>query len=318
VLQESKFKTLETASVLSNLLTVHGAFSAILITYLFSRITWLKERKFEVYKEAISISQKVTEYRRILNKLTSYYQVWQSDKATKSLLEHGKFKHIDFCDFKYALLSDNKPANKELVYELNDHPDFKEGQSQLYLAMLSLVRNRKSTTKEYPEELYKDFSHNGIYNIEVVGRWLDCGVFSSIWYWLDKEYSYINYSALRNDREYILAAAGRINKKYEGYELDNKLLKELADDFHEHYLVELYQKIRELKEGATGLNLLILALITVSLIFGVLSPFTLVLLKTEALWFLKIVAMLSSINAGLIAYFTFRFPVLVNNELKLT
>jgi hypothetical protein len=310
------FKTLDCISTLTNLITFNGIFSAILITYLFSRITWSKERKLEIYKEAISLSQKVTEFRRILNKLTYYYQVWESDKATKSLIDYDKFKHIDYYDYRYAIISDYKPTNIELIRELKDHKDFEEGQSTLYLAMVSLVRNRNKPRYEFQEELYTDFEYDGLYNIKAVEKWLNCEIFGAIWYWLDKNYNFINYLALRSDNDYILSAASRINKKYKGHELNNALLRELANDFNSHYLKELYLRLKELKKGVTDLNLLIIILITISLIFGVMTPFSLLLIQAKALWFSIIVAVLASINVGVIAYFIIRFPVLISKELK--
>lgn len=312
------FKSLDTKSTLTNLLTVNGVFSAILITYLFSRITWSKERKLEIFREAVTLSQKITDFRRILNKLTYYYQVWENDNATKSLIDHGKFKSIDFYDYRLSMISDYEPENKKLIMELFEHNDFKEGQSTLYLAMVSLVRNRKNPNYEYQEELYKDFEHNGLYNIKVVEKWLDCEIFGTICYWLDKNYQFINFTALRTDKDYILAAASRINKKYEGQPLENSLLKELADDFSEHYLKELYFRLKELKKGLTDLNLLIIFLIAISLVFGVLTPFILLLIQANTFWFSTLVAITASINAGLISYFIIRFPTLINRELKWT
>jgi len=316
LLKSKCFKTFDTSTTLTNLLTVNGVFSAILITYLFSRITWSKERKLEVYKDAISISQKVTEYRRILNKLTTYYQVWDSDKSTKSLIDHGKFKTIDFYDYRLSSISDYEPKNYELIQELRKHIDFKEGQSTLYLAMVSLVRNRNNPHYEWQGELYKDFELNGIYNIKAVEKWLDCEIFGTIGYWFDQDYNFMNYSALQNDKNYILSAISRINKKYEGQELSNKLLKDVTDDFSSHYLNELYLKLKELKKGVTDLNLIIIVLITISLIFGVLTPFGLLLIQAKTYWFSFIVGIVASINAGLIAYFILRFPTLINRELK--
>ncbi|GAL87406.1 hypothetical protein MYP_4636 [Sporocytophaga myxococcoides] len=312
------FKTVDANSILTNLLTVNAVFSAILITYLFSRITWSKDRKLETLNEAISLSRKITEFRRILNKLTYYYQVWTNDNATKSLIDYGKFKHIDFYDYRLSMISDYKPKNKELIQELYNHENFKEGQSTLYLAMVSLVRNRNNPEYEFQEELYKDFEHNGLYNIKAVEKWLDCDIFNTIWYWLDQNYNFINYKALSSDKEFILSAASRINKKYEGHELNNELLKELADDFSSHYLKELYIRLKDLKKGVTDLNLLIMTLITVSLIFGVLLPFVLLLISSKSIWFGLIVAILASLNSGLISYFILRFPTLINKELKWT
>lgn len=315
----NRFKAIDTNSVLTNLLTVNAVFSAILITYLFSRITWSKDRKLETLKEAINLSQKVTEFRRILNKLTYYYEVWTDDDATKSLIDHGKFKHIDFYDYRLSMISDYEPKNKELIRELYDHENFREGRSTLYLAMVSLVRNRNNPRYEFHEELYKDFEYNGLYNIKAVEKWLDCEIFGTIWYWLDRNYSYINYHALSNeDKNYILSAASRIHKKYQRHELNNELIKELSDDFSSHYLKELYIRLKELKKGVTDLNLLILTLITVSLVFGVLLPFILLLVPSKSIWHGILIAVLAAINSGFISYFILRFPTLITKELKWT
>jgi hypothetical protein len=216
------------------------------------------------------------------------------------------------------MISDYDPENKKLIKELFEHNDFKEDQSTLYLAMVSLVRNRNNPNYEYQEELYKDFEHNGLYNIKVIEKWLECEIFNIIYYWLDKNYQFINFTALRTDKDYILAAACRINKKYEGHLLENSLLKELADDFSEHYLKELYFRLKDLKKGLTDLNLMIIILIAISLAFGVLTPFILLLIQAHNFWFSTLVAISASINAGLISYFIIRFPILINRELKWT
>lgn len=312
----NNFMSLDTKSTLTNLLTVNGVFSAILITYLFSRITWSKERKLETLREAINLSQKVIEFRRILDKLTRYYHVWTSDAATKSLIDSHKFKNIDFYDYRLSSMSEYKPKNYELIEELKNHPDFREGISTLYLAMVSLVKNRNNLYSDPQTELYKDFEHKGLYSIKAVEKWRECGIFGSIWFWLDQNSNYINFSALTNDKEYIRAAAGRINEKYKESELNNSLIKELADDFESHYINELYLRLKELKKGVQNLNLLIIVLISISLFFGVLSPYALLLLQSENQWFSITVAILASINAGLISYFILRFPILINRELR--
>ncbi|OFX39080.1 MAG: hypothetical protein A2X08_03790 [Bacteroidetes bacterium GWA2_32_17] len=320
LLSANCFKTFDTNNTLTNLLTVNAVFSAILITYLFSRITWSKERKLEVYKEANSLSQKITDFRRILNKLTTYYNIWDSDNSTKSLIDHGEYRQIDFYDYRMSSISDYEPHNQELINEFRKHKDYNEGISTLYLAMVSLVRNRNNPHFEFHEELYSDFELNGLYNIKVIEKWLNCEIFGMIWFWLDKDRDnhFINYIALRNDNEFILEAAKRINKKYEGQELNNKLLKELSEEFNSHYLKELYIRLKELKKGVTDLNLLIIVLITISLFFGVLLPFALLLVQAKTFWFSFIVAIVASINTGLIAYFILRFPTLINRELKWT
>lgn len=316
LLKIKNFKNFEAFETMTNLLTVNAVFSAILISYLFSRITWSKDRKLEIYKEAVSFSQKVTEYRRILNKLTMYYQVWDSDKATKSLIDYSKFRNIDFYEYRLYRISDYEPSTKALIDELSRHEDFEEGQSTLYLAMVSLVRNRKNPHHQIQHELYKDFELDGLYNIRIVEKWVQCGIFGTIWYWLDQNGNYINYNAIRREWDYILSAASRINKKYEGRELNNELLKDITDDFSSYYIDELYLRLKELKKGITNLNLTIIILITISTFFGILLPFTFLLIASKTFEFSFFAAVVASINAGLIAYFVLRFPLLIRNELK--
>jgi len=316
-LNSTSFEAFDTTATLTNLLTVNGVFSAILITYLFSRIIWTKDRKLELLREAISISQKITEFRRILNKLTYFYDVWDNDKQTKSLIDYGKFKHIDFYDYRLKMISDYEPANAKLIDEFYKHGDFSEGKSTLYLAMVSLVRDRKSDY-QYQKELYKDFKHKEIYNFKIVERWLECEIMGIISSRLAGNTNWIKYLALRNEKAYILAAATRIDKKYEGQELNNELIKEIADDMSSYYLNELYVCLMDLKKGINDLNLLIIILISFSLFFGVLTPFILLLVSSKELWFTIVVALTAAINTGLMSYFIFRFPFLINKELKWT
>ena len=108
----------------------------------------------------------------------------------------------------------------------------------------------------------------------------------------------------------------RINSKYDGQELNNDLIKNVTDDFSSHYLKELYLRLQELKRGVTDLNRLIITLITISLVFGVLFPFLLLLIEEKTTLFLRLIAFVASINAGLISYFVLKFPTLINRELK--
>lgn len=316
VLESKCFKTIDEPNMLTILLTVNGIFSAILITYLFSRITWSKERKLEIFKEAISISQKITDYRRVLNKLTQYYGVWYNEKATKSLIDNWKFKTIDFYDYWLFRSPKVKPSKRLLIKELKEDDKFSEGESTLYLAMVSLTSNRNNPNYQWKEELYSDFEIRRIYNIKIVEKWLECNIFGSIWYWLDQDYDYINYPALKRDQDYILSAISRINKKYEGIQLSNKLLKDVTNEISSHYLKELLLRLKGLQKGITDLNLIIIILITSSLIFGVLIPFGLLLVQSKTYLFSLIVGIVVSVNSGLIAYFILRFPTIISREIK--
>lgn len=302
-------------TIISSILTINGVFSAILITYLFTRITWAKDRKLEIHEEAISLSQKVTEFRRVLNILISYYGVWKSDDKTKSLLDFNEYKHVEYYDYRLMTRVDYNPEKHPLIEKLYKDPNFSEGQSVLYLAISTLVKQRKSDNA-WQQELYKDYQHKGIYNVEIVEKWLEFDIMDTIAYWFGDNYIMINFHALKKHNDFIIAAAGRINKKYEHYELNNKLIRELAEDMSSHYIRELYTCLNFLKKGIESLNLLIIILISVSTTFGVLLPFLLLLIISENDFFPTIVVTVAAINASLIFYFITKFPFLINKELK--
>ena len=60
-------------------------FSAILVTYFFNRISITLDSKKEDYNDAVIFSQKITDFSRILKRLTDFYGVWQNDESTKGL-----------------------------------------------------------------------------------------------------------------------------------------------------------------------------------------------------------------------------------------
>lgn len=301
--------------ILEIILTINGAFSAILITYLFNRVSWKKERKLELYNEAEAYSKKITEFRRMLKELTDYYQVWDNDDQTHGLLHTGKYRAVDFYDFEKENRSDYKSPQHKLINELKNNPNFNYGNSVWYLAMISFVVQR-SPQFIYHEELYNDFDFKGVYSIEIVERWLDCEIMGTIGYYKNKNVKWINYYALRNKHDQMLAAASRINKKYENRSLDNSLIIDIAEEMNSFILKNLHTCLIELRKGIRGLELLITLLISISLFFGVILPVILLLLASKEPWFFLTSSIIATLNIGLILFFLLKLPFLVNKELK--
>jgi hypothetical protein len=305
-------------SVLSNLLVVNGVFSAVLMTFLFSRISWMKERKFEAYKEARGISQKITEFRRILYILTRYYGVWVSDKSTKNLFDVGKYNSVEFWELDSIYMGHNSKKKEQLIQELVHDSNYNSGMSALYLAMLSLVFLKGRVRFNFESELYHEFEFKGVYTLEIVERWINHNYFGKIWYWMNYDVQWINYYALKEvEKEKIKEAAVRINPKYASYELNNDLIEDIAQGFNTYYLEELQDLLLPLKRGIHSLNLLITILISCSLLFGVLLPLILLLLMSvDDITFREYVAGVGAVNACLICYFLLKFPFLINKELR--
>jgi len=301
--------------ILQHLLTVNGIFSAILVTYLFSRVTWTKDRKLELYRESIGISQKITDFRRVLYTLTRYYNVWiDDDRHSKRLLETKKYRNIDFHDFHLSLTSDYTAPNAALIQELFEENEYSEGISSVYLAMISMVDDRRSDRLQFNEEIYTDYNYQETYDYSIIERWLRCGETDTIGYWFDRPNQFLNFTAFsQNDREAILAATTRINSKFEGSELNNSLIKDLAYEMSFH-IKELYGILNSLKKGFQRLDSLIIVLITLSLLIGVLLPLSLLIFQSWQNPILERIGI--SVNLGLILFFALRLPSSILKEMK--
>ena len=178
---------------------------------------------------------------------------WQDDNKTKNLLDGTKYKNLDFYDYKLASYYEYCPDNFDLIKQLCREPNFSEVQSVLYLAMSSLVRQRKFDYY-WQEELYKDYEHQGVYDFFIIEKWLECNIMDTIAYYMDDNYIMINFFQLREHHEEIKKAAGRINKKYSNYEVSNKLIKELAEDMSSFYMKKLYSTLQYIRQGIEGLT----------------------------------------------------------------
>jgi hypothetical protein len=302
---------------LGNILTANGVFAAILITYLFNRVTWTKERKLDIYNKAQQFSQKLTNFRRILFELTRYYNVWRNEKATKNLLDHGKYRELDFYEYRLQLISvDYVSKYKQLIDALQKEQNFSEGSTGLYLAMTTIVGNR-SKDFVYMKELYNDYDYDGAYDVNLIERWLECNVMSRIWHDLREEnYTVIDYSVFYKDKERLLKLAGGIDYKYRDYEFGNRLIGEIAGEMDSHYLPELRESLRQIDSGLSGLSLTIMILIACSLTFGVLAPFLLLMVLENNSDVINLSSLISGINAGMFTYFILKFPFLIIKEMK--
>jgi hypothetical protein len=268
----------------------------------------------DLHRQSIIHSQAITDFKRILKILTDRYGVWISNDATKNLFDHGEFEKLDFYDFRLRFEGIGAPRNQLLVDKLFQEEKFQEGISNTYLAMVSLIGDR-SKDYYFQKELHTDFAFNGIYELKMVKRWWQCKVADSIYYWMNHKANWIRYDSLREFHPEIKAAAVRINPKYDTYKVDDQLIEDLSQDV-QHHIDELYFKLIQLKTGLRGTALIITNLSTVSLVVGVLIPFSLLPFSQCGFWFNTSVKILLSINLSLFAFFAATLPYLLKKELR--
>lgn len=315
-LSNNSNKSFNSHDSLELILTINGLFSAILVTYFFNRVSWILESKKEDYNNAIFFSQKITDFRRILNELTKYYNLWESDDATMRLLESKKYKHIDYYDYKLMSYSDYSPKNKKVIEELLKEKNYQSGQSDLFLGMISLVTNRKNIRRTIADGLYKDFQRKEIYKFDFIEKCMEIEYGSRLWYWFDKDYDFIRYEKLSaKSQKYILDTVERIDNKYKGVPLNNALMADLCDDMNEHYFKELYELLSRLRKGLTGINLLIFCILIASLTFGVLFPFLIYFVVENDILKNSLTKLIIGLNFGLLFFFTTNLYGIVKKEI---
>lgn len=301
------------------ILTFNGLFSAILVTYFFNRISRTLDSKKEDFDEATIYSQKITDFRRILKKLTDYYNVWESDESTKSLFLSGKYKNVDYFDYKLSSYSDYKPKDIKIIEDLYNEPRYKESQSDLFLGMISLVENRKSPYKEFDSTLFKDYQTKGVYNLKFISNCVEIDYAGRLASRLRTDFQYIRYNNLSKDsRKYILNLLERIDpKKFKNAELNNDTMAEVCEDMNEHYFKELYKLLLNLNKGLSAFDFLIYLILILCLFFGVLFPFlTYFIFDEKSIIKRTITEILIGVNFALLFFFIFSLYKLVKKELK--
>lgn len=286
------------------LITINGIFSAILTTFLFARLNSIKEDKSKAKEFAIRFSRKITDLRRIFYELTTYYSVWLNEEATKKLLDAGKYRTIDYYDYKMMSISDYIPANKVLINEFKEEKNYSDASSEMYLAMISLVENRLQY-KDFDSALYNDYeSEDTIYSIEFIENILEVEQLSRLSYNLER-FDVFDFNRLSKDsRERIFMLTKRINSNYD---LKNNFYKDvlikMCEDFNSDIIPKTYNYLLDYEKETSSSDKIIIIMIKISLIFGVILPLVVLFLFQHN--FLKILfsEFLMIINLWALVYF---------------
>lgn len=255
------------------LITINGVFSAILTTFLFARLNSIKEDRSTAKEFAIKFSRKITDLRRIFYELTNYYSIWLNDEATKKLLDAGKYKTIDYYNYKMMSLSDYIPINKDLINEFKGEKKYSDVSSEMYLAMISLVEDRLQYTN-LDSALYNDYeSEDTIYNIEFIEKILEIEQLSRLSYNLQK-FDVFDFNRLsKGSRERIFMLTKRINSNYD---LKNNFYKDIlikmCEDFDSDIIPKTYKHLLNYRKEILSSDKVIIIMIKTSLLFGVILP----------------------------------------------
>jgi len=299
---------------LNNVLQFSGIYSALLITFIVSKIFQIRQEKISRLKEIITLSNKVTDFRRICQVLYDNYDFWdaQMQRTVKSKFKGLSYFHIHIDSYYYI------PKYKDLITSFNEWSP-KPGAS-FYLALKSLVVSDK---RSFQLELYDEFDHNVIYSFDIISKWVGAGSANCFFYYLDhKWHSYETLFKLelipRDERGRIEELATKIDeRRYGGETFSRPLLVKIGNHFESEILPRLFQLTYYNKTGITGpLNFIIYNLLII-MIFGVFVP---IILSSGQLKY-SLMYLISKISIIIISitifYFVVSFKRILKNEIEI-
>lgn len=305
--------------LLNNIIQFSGIFSAILITYVISKVFQIRQERMERFKEIVKIANKVTDFRRIARILVQCYGFWDS-RMRKKL--DNQFRHID-----HFVINDWDYENQDKIYSselIALRSKFQEEENipgaYLYLDMKSLVLDGNTS---WQLDLYDRFDHDKTYPIELLRQWTHCRSGNTLWTCF--KYKYHNYKGCfdltaigTNDAEEIEHLASKINgQKYRNRKFDKDLLADVGNDMDTFYLPRLHKLTYYNTLGLSGTLNFLLTILLFTIISGVLAPLLLTALKVD----FKILLVTSSFSVSILClslfYFLTKFKKILTNEIKI-
>lgn len=312
-------KSEEVNQLLNNIIQFSGIFSAILVTFIVSKVFQIRQERLERRKEIVKFANKTTDFRRIARVLKNCWGFW--DKEMRRVMDN-KYKELDFFDIH---LWDYDNQDKKYSAELKQLRDkfFKEEKipgAYLYLDIKSLVLDDYHT---WQLELYDRYDYDFTYSIEILEKWSGAHSGNNLWYCLEnKWYDYegcFHLNALReHEQNEIVDLCKKINpQKYRNSKFDKDLLASIGSEFDGYILPRLHELTYYNTLGLPqSLNFLLLILF-LTIISGVLLPLLATSIKVNT----HLLLITSNIAVGILCmslfYFLFKFKNILSNEIKI-
>ena len=254
----------------SNLdLNVASIISAILITYLTSKVLQLRQERLAILPQITSLTQKVHQFRTITNVLYHSWDFWAPGLKNYMQKEYPNLTYGEA--FKLVFENEKSRDSKALQYP----SDEKMGDTKdLYLQLRSFV------DKQYTIDvtLYSEFEIPVFYTLDILQDWRDYGSASALcrffnWHYHDYKGDF-NFEKLRaNERSIIEDSAMRIDAiRYKDIKTSPELLDMLGKQFHEEILPKLINLQHSIQGGFTRLVQFLLSTLVILIFSGVLYP----------------------------------------------
>ncbi len=250
------------------LITTGGIISAVVITYLSTKVFSLKSERGYTQEKIDKLAAKLTLFRRLLHYIMVSDGFWV------------RHEDIEIFKRKYAGLGyhELKDHENELAnYFHLDEKQISQTTIDIYMAMECI-----SGPARVPGVIltwHQDPSKTFRYTLEDLSNYYEpC---NQIWYYLD--YKFHKHSAhLINDtaiwpgyRDSAMELIGRIDKKYKGQEINRHIISEISANFYTFYIPTLYKLTKGNLGIPSALMKLFYALLFITCV-SVIAPLILV------------------------------------------
>lgn len=230
--------------LLSNILLVSSIISAILITFLVSKVFQERQRRQDIFdKYIIQLSNKITDFRRIAHKLLSCYDgFWDSEMRKKLDNDYRTLKQWDI-DIYASTSEKDQSFSKDEKKIMDNYINEKILGKELFLDLRTLVGVGNNYEVVFLDLRNYDFT----YSQELLQQWHEANIGNGLWYYLvNKWFDYKEVFSLdkisSSIKEEILIVTQKIDSaKYMSRKFDNKLLGDISDDFVNYYIPRLLQ-----------------------------------------------------------------------------
>jgi hypothetical protein len=304
----------ELSSVTSNLIQFSGIFSAILITYILSKVFQIRNEKNSSYQtELIKFANWTTDFRRIADILISSRGFWADDTLNKL---RGKYKDLNI--YQIRLFSKKNKTIDDLIQEFHKETDI--GGAMLYLELDALS---KIELPHYHDILFDNHDFDVIYAESLVENWERIHAGNGLWYtlkykWHEYDGCFNVHNISKEKKLRIMTLCSKIGgNKLKDLDYGNELLAEVGNIFESYIRPQLlnltYYHFARIPKTLVFTNVYLVFL----LLFGTLIPFIISTLNIAVKSKQTFLALVLSLVITSFVYFLIEFYNLIEREVNL-
>ena len=288
-------------------MTVSGILSAIIITFLTSKVLQIRQERLAHIPELKNLTQKVHKFRNIINKLL-HSHMWPDGLW---IYIDKNYKDLTYFDIRAVTFVDSKITEQASKY-IQDHKYGDTG--NLYLELKSFIFDHP-----FDNTLYTEFEVPVYYSNEVVEKWVEYECGNGLWYFFEYKRG-LYEKALRVDTVYdgdqkeIKEICLRIDKeRYMDLDFGPELLSKLGNQFYQEIIPKLYRIQIYLDKGLPRIVKYLFILLGILIVFGVALPLLIKLFSLNSVFDVISTSMILSLCFYLIS----SFYQSMHNEIKL-